>query len=65
MPVVNGLEAARHLHQTQSHLPVILCSLPSDDVLQRETAAAGVTAIVSKAHNMETLVRKAREMLAS
>lgn len=65
MPVMNGLEAARRLHQTQPQLPVILCSLHSDEVLQREAAAAGVTAIVSKAHNMETLITKARELLAS
>lgn len=65
MPVMNGLEAARVLHQSMPMLPVILCSLHSDEVLHREASAAGVTAVVSKAHNMETLIQKARELLAS
>ena len=65
MPVMNGLEAARILHQTMPKLPVILCSLHSDELLQREAAAAGVTAVVSKAHNMETLINKAKQLLAS
>ena len=65
MPVMNGLEASRLLHQAMPDLPVILCSLHSDDLLQREAAAAGVTAVISKAHNMETLIHKARELLAS
>jgi two-component system chemotaxis response regulator CheY len=64
MPVMNGLEASRLLHQTMPGLPVILCSLHSDELLQKEAAAAGVTAVISKAHNMETLIHKARELLA-
>jgi two-component system, chemotaxis family, chemotaxis protein CheY len=65
MPVMNGLEAARILHQTMPKLPVILCSLHSDELLQREAAAVGVTAVVSKAHNMQTLINKAKQLLAS
>jgi DNA-binding NarL/FixJ family response regulator len=65
MPVMNGLEASRLLHQAMPDLPVILCSLHSDELLQKEAAAVGVTAVVSKAHNMETLIQKARELLTS
>jgi DNA-binding NarL/FixJ family response regulator len=65
MPVMNGLDAARLLHQYNPNLPVILCSVHSDDLLQRDAAAAGVSAIVSKAHNMETLIHKARELLST
>jgi DNA-binding NarL/FixJ family response regulator len=63
MPVMNGLEAARELQHIMPQVPLILCSLHSDDVLRREAAAAGVNAIVSKAENIQTLVRKARELL--
>lgn len=65
MPVMNGLETSRVLRESMPDLPVILCSLHSDELLQREASAAGVTAVVSKAHNMESLIQKARELLAS
>jgi DNA-binding NarL/FixJ family response regulator len=63
MPVMNGLEAARVLHQIMPQVPLILCSLHANRVLEREAVAAGVTAIFSKAQNVQTLVSKARELL--
>ena len=63
MPVMNGLEAARILHQIMPAVPVILCSLHSDRLLEMEARGAGVTAVFSKAENMQTLITKARELL--
>jgi len=63
MPVMNGLDAARVLHQIMPDVPLILCSLHTDRLLENEARQAGVTAVFSKAENMETLVHKARELL--
>ena len=63
MTVMNGLEAARILHEIMPSVPLILCSLHTDRVLQREATAAGITTVFSKAQNMQTLISKARELL--
>jgi len=63
MPVMSGLDAARVLRRIMPALPVILCSLHTNDVLEQEASAAGVNAVVSKAQNMQVLVNKARELL--
>jgi len=61
MPVMSGLAAARVLRHIMPAVPLILCSLHTNDVLEKE--AAGVNAVVSKAQNMQVLVNKARELL--
>ena len=63
MPVMNGLDAARVLRHIMPAVPVILCSLHTDEVLQAEASAVGVKAVVSKAQNMQVLVNKAEELL--
>ena len=63
MPVMNGLEAARVLRQIMPHVPLILCSLHTDDVLRKEASNAGVNAVVSKAQNIQTLIHRAQELL--
>jgi DNA-binding NarL/FixJ family response regulator len=63
MPIMNGLEAARILRHIMPSVLVILCSLHTNEVLEKEAEAAGVNAVVSKAQNMKVLVTKARELL--
>jgi DNA-binding NarL/FixJ family response regulator len=63
MPVMSGLDAARVLRHIMPAVPLILCSLHANDVLEKEAIAAGVNAVVSKAQNMQVLVNKARELL--
>jgi DNA-binding NarL/FixJ family response regulator len=63
MPVMNGLEAARVLHQIMPQVPLILCSLHTDDVLRKEAINAGVNAVISKAQNIQTLIHRAQELL--
>jgi DNA-binding NarL/FixJ family response regulator len=65
MPIMNGLEAARVLHQIMPQVPLILCSLHTDQVLQKEAHAVGVATVFSKAENMHTLINKARELLGA
>jgi len=63
MPVMNGLEDARVLHQIMPQVPLILCSLHTDDVLRKEAINAGVNAVISKAQNIQTLIHRAQELL--
>ena len=63
MPVMNGIDAARVLHQIMPGVPLILCSLHTNDILNEQASAAGVNAVVSKAQNMQVLVNKARELM--
>jgi CheY-like chemotaxis protein len=65
MPVMNGLEAARILHEIMPDVPVILCSLHTDRILEAEARDAGVNAVFSKAENMQMLISKARELLSA
>jgi len=62
MPEMNGLEAARVLHGIMPQVPLILCSLHADEILGGEAKSAGAVAVVSKTHNMQTLVDKASEL---
>ena len=64
MPGMNGLEAARVIHGIMPKIPLILCSLHTDEVLGREAKSAGVVAVFSKTQNMDRqLVSKATELL--
>lgn len=63
MPVMNGIDAARVLHQIMPGVPLILCSLHTNEILEEEAFTAGVNAVVSKTQNMQLLVNKARELL--
>jgi DNA-binding NarL/FixJ family response regulator len=63
MPLMSGLDAARELRRIMPATPVILCSLHTNEILQRQASAVGVTAVVSKMQNMQMLVRKATELL--
>jgi len=44
-------------------VPLILCSLYTDDVLRAEAKSAGIKAVVSKTQNMQVLLREATELL--
>jgi two-component system, NarL family, response regulator NreC len=65
MPVMDGLAAARIIHDMLPDVPLILCSLHSDDVVQGEARAAGASAVISKSQNVDRLVAAARELLCA
>ena len=62
MPGMNGLETARRL-QPVSHPPIILYSMMAEHIQEREAFQCGVSAVVSKAEGIRTLLSKARSML--
>jgi DNA-binding NarL/FixJ family response regulator len=63
MPEMNGIETAKAIHGIMPKVPLILCSLFSDGLLNAEALSAGIRAVVSKTQNMQVLVSKASELL--
>jgi len=63
MPEMNGIDAAKVIHRIMPEVPLILCSLFTNERLAAEAQSAGVQAVVSKTQNMQALVSKARELL--
>jgi DNA-binding NarL/FixJ family response regulator len=65
MPGLNGLETARQLNQLTDPPPIILYSMNAEDIIAKEASALGVSAVVSKAEGIKTLITKARKVLDS
>jgi DNA-binding NarL/FixJ family response regulator len=63
MPVMNGLEAAPLLRQMLPAVPIILFTLHDNETLEREALSVGISADVSKAASMKTLVDQAKNLL--
>jgi DNA-binding NarL/FixJ family response regulator len=60
MPGLNGLETARELKNRKLPGHIILYSMNAPEIAEKEAAIAGVSAIVSKAEGIQTLITKAR-----
>lgn len=63
MPVMNGLDAARVLHERLPKTPVILFSIYSDMFQQQASRHAGIDALVSKHEKLGALVGTAQVLL--
>ena len=63
MPGINGLETARELKHRNTSAPIILYSMNADQIGETEAFASGVTAVVSKAEGIKTLITRARGIL--
>jgi PAS domain S-box-containing protein len=63
MPHIKGLELARHFHDLNPGLPIILYSGYSEGVTQEAMAAAGVSARVRKPVDTDQLRALVRELL--
>lgn len=63
MPGINGLETARRLHAINHPPPIILYSMNAEEIAVQQASEWGVTAIVSKAEGIKTLITKARSVL--
>jgi len=63
MPVMNGLDAARVLHQILPAVPMILFSGHGAVLREEEAKSAGISALVSKDDALGTLVGKARSLV--
>jgi DNA-binding NarL/FixJ family response regulator len=63
MPVMNGLQEARVLKELMPTVPVILFTAHSGPFVEKDAAAAGVSAVVSKSQAVTVLVATARSLL--
>jgi len=63
MPGINGLETARQMQTVTHPPPIILYSMNAEEIAATEAFECGVTAIVSKAEGIWTLITKARSIL--
>lgn len=63
MPGMTGLETAQLLKELGLTSKIILYSLNAEDIGEKRALAAGVSAVVSKAEGVKTLITKARSVL--
>lgn len=63
MPGINGLETARQLQALPHAPPMILYSMNAEEIAAGDASACGVSAVVSKAEGIRTLITKARTIL--
>jgi DNA-binding NarL/FixJ family response regulator len=63
MPGINGLETARRLRRLEHPPPVILYSMNAEEIAEHEAYECGVSAVVSKAQGIKSLITKARAIL--
>jgi CheY-like chemotaxis protein len=63
MPVMNGLEAAPVLRRLMPSVPIILFTLYHNKLLEQKASSAGITAVISKAESLKTLLNQADELL--
>lgn len=63
MPVMNGLEEARALRELMPTVPVIVFTAFISSALEKEAAASGVSAIISKSEHATLLIETARALL--
>ena len=65
MPIMTGLEAAPVLRGMMPAVPIIMFTLHDNETVEREAFAVGVSAVVSKAASMKTLVDQAQDLLTA
>jgi DNA-binding NarL/FixJ family response regulator len=63
MPLMNGLEETRILKKLMPAVPVIVFTSHSDPLVEKEAAAAGAFAVVSKSQAATVLIATARSLL--
>jgi DNA-binding NarL/FixJ family response regulator len=52
MPVMNGLEAARHIKEIAPTTPMVMFTMYVNDVLTKDAQAAGIQCVVSKTESV-------------
>jgi len=63
MPVMKGLEEARALTKLMPTVPVIVFTAFVSSALEKDAAASGVSAIISKFDRVTVLIETARALL--
>jgi two-component system response regulator NreC len=64
MPVLNGLDAAREIHQVSPRTKTIILTSRQDEQLILEAMRAGVSGSVLKTYRAEELIRAIRDVMA-
>jgi len=63
MPLMNGLEETRILKKLMPVVPVIVYSVHTGPLVDKEALEAGASAVVSKSEAVAVLIGKARQLL--
>jgi DNA-binding NarL/FixJ family response regulator len=63
MPLMNGLEETRILRKLMPAVPVIIYSVFTGAIVDKEALEAGASAVVSKSEAVTVLIGKARQLL--
>jgi DNA-binding NarL/FixJ family response regulator len=63
MPIMNGIEETRALKKLMPTMPIIVYTAHDDRFVEKEAAAAGVSAVVSKSQAAGILIATARSLL--
>jgi two-component system response regulator NreC len=63
MPLLNGLEAARAIHQTVPRTRTLLLTVHTEDQYILEALRAGIRGCVTKLHAVEDLIRAIEEVV--
>jgi DNA-binding NarL/FixJ family response regulator len=64
MPVMNGLEAARHIQEIAPTTPMVMFTMYVNDALTRDAQAAGIQCVVSKTESVvHQLIASIRSLL--
>lgn len=63
MPVMNGLEAAKVLHQTMPRVPLVMLTSHVNNLVEPEARKAGISAILSKDDSFEKLADMCLELV--
>lgn len=50
MPVMNGIDAARQIHEDRPNTPIVLCSMYLDNQLATLARDVGITSVLSKSN---------------
>jgi DNA-binding NarL/FixJ family response regulator len=64
MPLMNGFDAAKALRQILPDVPVFLLTAHSSDTTEQAAFNVGIRAVFSKYQDLESLVTRARTILA-
>ena len=56
MPVLDGVEATRRVHEEFPELPIVILTMHGDDALRRDAVAAGATGFLTKDVSMQEVV---------
>jgi two-component system, NarL family, response regulator DegU len=56
MPVLDGVEATRRIHDEMPELPIVILTMHGDEVLRRDAVSAGASGFLTKDVSMQEVV---------